>query len=56
MDEWKQQYNISKIRDDMAEEIKNELLKKFDTPHQKNIIKETINEVKRKHRLDDTKK
>jgi hypothetical protein len=51
-DKWKQKYSISRIQDEIAEEIKDELLKKCETDRQRNIVKETINKVKRNHRFD----
>ena len=51
-EKWKEDYIIKKKQNEIAEEIKNELLKKADTERQKNIIKDTINSIKRKHRFD----
>ena len=48
---WKEKYEIQKKQYEIAEEIKTELLKKAQTEHQRNIIKETINEIKRKYRI-----
>ena len=51
-EKWKEDYILKKKQNEIAEEIKNELLKKADTERQKNIIKDTINSIKRKHRFD----
>ena len=51
-EKWKEEYKIRQKQDEIAEEIKNELLKKAETEHQRNVIKETINGIKRKHSLD----
>ena len=48
---WKEKYEIQKKQYEIAEEIKTELLKKAQTENQRNIIKETINEIKRKYRI-----
>ena len=55
-EKWKEEYKIRQKQNEIAEEIKNELLKKADTEHQRNVIKETINGIKRKHRFDYLKK
>ena len=55
-EKWKERYKIWQEQCKIAEEIKTELLKKAETEHQKNIIKEVINDVKRKHRFDYLKK
>ena len=51
-----EEYKIRQKQNEIAEEIKNELLKKAETEHQRNVIKETINGIKRKHRFDYLKK
>ena len=51
-DKWKEEHIVRQKQNEIAEEIKNELLKKADTEHQRNVIKETINSIKRKHRFD----
>lgn len=43
-------YNAQKA---ILEEVKQELLKKADTERQRNIIKETCNNIARKHKFDD---
>ena len=48
---WKERYKIWQEQCKIAEEIKSELLKKTETEHQRNIIKEVINDIKRKYRL-----
>ena len=48
---WKEQYKIWQEQCKIAEEIKSELLKKTETEHQRNVIKEVINAIKRKYRL-----
>lgn len=50
-EKWKERYKIWQEQCKIAEEIKTELLKKAETEHQKNIIKEVINDIKRKYRL-----
>ena len=55
-DKWKEEYKIRQKQNEIAEEIKNELLKKAETEYQRNAIKETINSIKRKHRFDYLKK
>ena len=55
-EKWKEEYKIRQKQNEIAEEIKNELLKKAETEHQRNVIKETINGIKRKHRFDYLKK
>ena len=55
-EKWEEEYKIRKKQNEIAEEIKNELLKKAETEHQRNVIKETINGIKRKHRFDYLKK
>lgn len=55
-DKWKEEYKLRKKQNEIAEEIKNELLKKAETEHQRNVIKETINDIKRKHIFDYLKK
>ena len=55
-EKWKEEYKIRQKQNEIAEEIKNELLKKTETEHQRNVIKETINGIKRKHRFDYLKK
>ena len=52
-EKWKEIYKIRKKQNEIAEEIKNELLKKAETPHQRNVIKETINNIKKRHEFDD---
>ena len=51
-----EEYKIRQKQNEIAEEIKNKLLKKAETEHQRNVIKETINGIKRKHRFDYLKK
>lgn len=51
-EKWKEEYKIRQKQNEIAEEIKNELLKKAETGHQRNVIKETINNIKRRHRFD----
>lgn len=51
-EKWKEDYIIKKKKCEIAEEIKNELLKKAENEHQRNIIKDTINTIKRNHRFD----
>lgn len=51
-EKWKEDYILRQKQNEIAEEIKNELLKKAETPHQRNVIKETINMIKRKHGFD----
>ena len=55
-EKWKEEYKIRQKQNEIAEEIKNELLKKAETEYQRNAIKETINSIKRKHRFDYLKK
>ena len=55
-EKWKEEYKIRQKQNEIAEEIKNELLKKAETEHQRNVIKETINGIKRKHRFNYLKK
>ena len=55
-EKWKEEYEIRQNQNEIAEEIKNELLKKAETEHQRNVIKETINGIKREHRFDYLKK
>ena len=55
-EKWKEEYKIRQKQNEIAEEIKNELLKKTETEYQRNVIKETINGIKRKHRFDYLKK
>ena len=55
-EKWKEEYKIRQKQNEIAEEIKNELLKKAETEHQRNVIKETINGIKRKHSFDYLKK
>ena len=55
-EKWKEEYKIRQKQNEIAEEIKNELLKKAETEHQRNVIKEIINGIKRKHRFDYLKK
>ena len=55
-EKWKEEYKIRQKQNEIAEEIKNELLKKAETEHQRNVIKETINGIKREHRFDYLKK
>ena len=55
-EKWKEEYKIRQKQNEIAEEIKNELLKKAETEYQRNVIKETINGIKRKHRFDYLKK
>lgn len=45
-------YNAQKA---IVEEIKQELLKKATTERQRNVIKDTCNDVARKHKFDDMK-
>lgn len=51
-EKWKEEYKVRQKQNEIAEEIKNEFLKKAETEHQRNVIKETINNIKRKHRFD----
>lgn len=51
-EKWKEEYKVRQKQNEIAEEIKNEFLKKAETEHQKNVIKETINNIKRRHRFD----
>ena len=55
-EKWKKEYKIRQKQNEIAEEIKNELLKKAETEYQRNVIKETINSIKKKHRFDYLKK
>ena len=55
-EKWKEEYKIRQKQNEIAEEIKNKLLKKAETEHQRNVIKETINGIKREHRFDYLKK
>ena len=50
-EKWKETHTISQKQNEIAEEIKNELLKKVTTEHERNIIKDTINAVKRRHKF-----
>ena len=45
-------YNTQKA---IIEELKQELLKKAETEHQRNVIKETCKNIARKHKFDDIK-
>lgn len=51
-EKWKEEYKVRQKQNEIAEEIKNELLRKAETEHQRNVIKETINNIKRRHRFD----
>lgn len=43
-------YNAQKS---VIEEVKQELLKKAETEHQRNVIKEVCRDIARKHKMDD---
>lgn len=49
--DWKERHRIWQKQCEIAEDIKAEFLKKAQTEHQKNIIKEIINDIKRKYRF-----
>ena len=43
-------YNAQK---EVLEEVKQELLKRAETPRERNVIKEVCNDIARKHKFDD---
>lgn len=49
-EDWKERQKIYKSQCEIAEEIKNALLLKAETEHQRNVIKEVVNNIKRKHK------
>ena len=51
-EKWKEVHKIIQKQNEIAEEIKNALLKKAETEHQRNVIKETINTIKKNHKFD----
>ena len=51
-EKWKEDYRVRQKQNEIAEEIKNELLRKAETEHQRNVIKETINSIKKRHKFD----
>ena len=55
-EKWKEEYKIRQKQNEIAEEIKNKLLTKAETEHQRNVIKEAFNGIKREHRFDYLKK
>ena len=51
-EKWKEIHKITTKQNEIAEEIKTELLKRAETEHQRNVIKEVINNIKRNHKFD----
>lgn len=51
-EKWKEIHKITTKQNEIAEEIKTELLKRAETERQRNIIKEVINNIKRNHKFD----
>lgn len=51
-EKWKEIHKITTKQNEIAEEIKTELLKRAETEHQRNVIKEVINNIKRNHKYD----
>lgn len=51
-EKWKEIHKITTKQNEIAEEIKTELLKRAETERQRNVIKEVINNVKRNHKFD----